>query len=124
MKPVCSALGVASSHAAQLLVRPADSIDGRTMQTVHQPADAILVNAVRAEITPLQTYGYRRAGALVKPHARLDGPASNQSQAVLSRDESEQSAATQGAQTPSEQPRAQWRGGGGRTQSALVLGRF
>ena len=101
MKPVCSALGVARSHVAQLLVRLADWIDVRTTQTFHQPADAILVDAVRAEITALPTYGYRRAGALVN-RTRLDGPASNQSQTVLSSDESKQFAATQGAQTPSK----------------------
>ena len=78
MKPVCSALGVARSHVAQLLVRPADWIDGRTMQTFHQPADAILVDAVRAEITALPTYGYRRAGALVNRTRALMGlPAIN-----------------------------------------------
>ena len=78
MKPVCSALGVARSHVAQLLVRPADWIDGRTTQTFHQPADAILVDAVRAEITALPTYGYRRAGALVNRTRALMGlPAIN-----------------------------------------------
>jgi len=35
------------------------------LQTFHQPADAVLVDALRAEITALPTYGYRRAGALV-----------------------------------------------------------
>jgi putative transposase len=65
VKPVCSALGVARSHVSQMLVRSVDWVDGRTIQTFHQPADAVLVDAVRAEITALPTYGYRRAGALV-----------------------------------------------------------
>lgn len=50
-----SELAAARSHVAQLLVRPADWIDGRTTQTFHQPADAILVDAVRAEIAALPT---------------------------------------------------------------------
>jgi putative transposase len=80
VKPVCSVFGVARSHVAQLLVRPADWIDGHTTQAFHQPADAILVDAVRAEITALPTYGYRRAGALVNRTRALMGlPAINQS---------------------------------------------
>lgn len=73
MKPVCSALGVARSHVSQLLTRPPDWVDGRTVQTFHQPADAILIDAVRAEITALPTYGYRRAGALVNRTRALMG---------------------------------------------------
>ena len=55
------------------MVRPASWVDGRTVQTFHQPADAILVDAVRAEITALPTYGYRRAGALVNRTRALMG---------------------------------------------------
>lgn len=73
MKPVCSALGVARSHVSLMLARPADWVDGRTVQTFHQPADANLVDAVRAEITALPTYGYRRAGALVNRTRALMG---------------------------------------------------
>ena len=48
------------------------------MQTRHQPDDAILVDAVRAEITALPTYGYHRAGALVNRTRSLMGlPAIN-----------------------------------------------
>ena len=36
-----------------MMIRPANWVDGRTVQTFHQPADAILVDAVRAEITAL-----------------------------------------------------------------------
>jgi putative transposase len=64
VKAVCSALGVARSNVCLLATRPANWIDGRTTQTFHQPADSLLIEAVRAEITALPTYGYRRAGAL------------------------------------------------------------
>lgn len=78
VKPVCSTLGVARSHVAQLLIRPADWIDGRTTQAFHQPADALLVDAVRAEITELPTSSYRRAGTLVNRTRALMGlPAIN-----------------------------------------------
>ena len=48
-----------------LLARPADWIDGRTVVKHDPVADAMIADAVRAEITALPTYGYRRAGALV-----------------------------------------------------------
>lgn len=67
-----------------MLARPVDWVDGRTTQAFHQPADAILVDAVRAEIPALPTYGYRRAGALVD-RAHIDGAASDQPQAFLPR---------------------------------------
>lgn len=78
MKPVRSALGVARSHVAQSAGSPADWIDGRTTQTFHQSADAILVDAVCAEVAALPTYGYRRVGALVNRTRALMGlPAIN-----------------------------------------------
>jgi len=64
VKPVCSALGVARSHVTLMLSRPENWVDGRTVQTFNQTDDLLLVDAVRAEITALPTYGYRRAGAL------------------------------------------------------------
>jgi putative transposase len=73
VKVVCSALGVARSHVCLMAARSADWVDGRTAQSFHQPADAILVAAVRAEITALPTYGYRRAGALVNRTRTLMG---------------------------------------------------
>ena len=73
VKAVCSALGVARSNVCTRAARPTDWVDGRTVQTFHQPADAILVDAVRAEITALPTYGYRRAGALVNRTRALMG---------------------------------------------------
>ncbi|MGI4848925.1 MAG: hypothetical protein ACRYGK_12415 [Janthinobacterium lividum] len=36
-------------------------------------SDAMLVNAIKAEITELPTYGYRRAGALVNRTRALIG---------------------------------------------------
>ena len=73
MKAVCSALGVARSNVCVMAARPTDWVDGRTTQTFHLPADVILVDAVRAEITALPTYGYRRAGALVNRTRALMG---------------------------------------------------
>ena len=65
MKSVCLVLGVARSNVCTLLARPADWIDRRTLSVEDVADDAILVDAVRAEITALPTYGYRRAAALV-----------------------------------------------------------
>lgn len=65
MKPVCAVLGVARSHIAVLLARPADWADGRVLAKADPTGDAMIAAAVRAEITALPTYGYRRAGALV-----------------------------------------------------------
>ena len=65
MKTVCRVLGVARSHIADLQARPAEWTDGRTARVSNPNADLTLVNAVRAEIGELPTYGYRRAGALV-----------------------------------------------------------
>ncbi len=65
MKPVCQALGVARSHLIELMTRSPDWVDGRTVRQIDVLADLALVDAVRAEIGQLPTYGYRRAGALV-----------------------------------------------------------
>lgn len=48
-----------------MAARPSDWIDGRTTWNFHLPDDALLVDAVRAEMTPLPTYAHHRAGALV-----------------------------------------------------------
>ena len=65
MKAVCAALGVARSNVHLQAVRADDWIDG-SMAPVRDPvADLMLIDAVRAEIVSLPTYGYRRAGALV-----------------------------------------------------------
>lgn len=65
MKPVCQALGVARSHVIKLMTRSPDWVDGRSVLQIDVLADLALVDAVRAEIGQLPTYGYRRAGALV-----------------------------------------------------------
>lgn len=65
MKPVCAVLGVARSHVVDLLARPTDWVDGRVLAKLDPVGDAMIADAVRAKITALPTYGYRRAGALV-----------------------------------------------------------
>jgi putative transposase len=65
MKTVCQVLGVARSHVHEKAHRSEHWIDGRTATRIDPASDALLIDAVRAEITALPTYGYRRAGALV-----------------------------------------------------------
>lgn len=66
-------LGVARSHVVELIVRPDDWTDGRTARASDPAADQLLVEAVRAEIEELPTYGYRRAGALVNRRRQAAG---------------------------------------------------
>jgi putative transposase len=73
MKTVCQALGVARSHVHEKAHRSSDWIDGRTVARADPASDALLIDAVRAEITALPTYGYRRAGALVNRTRSLIG---------------------------------------------------
>lgn len=73
MKPVCAVLGVARSNVIDRLARPADWIDGRALARLDPAADAMIADAVRAEITALPPYGYRRAGALVSRTRSLMG---------------------------------------------------
>jgi hypothetical protein len=73
VKAVCLALGVARSHVHNRSRRGADWIDGRTAPRREGACDAALIEAVRAEITALPTYGYRRAGALVNRTRSLIG---------------------------------------------------
>ena len=65
MKAVCAALGVARSNVHLQAMRADDWIDGRTARVRDPVADSMLIDAVRAEVVSLPTYGYRRAGALV-----------------------------------------------------------
>jgi putative transposase len=65
MKAVCAALGVARSNVYLQSARTNGWIDGRTARVRDPVADMMLIDAVRAEIVSLPTYGYRRAGALV-----------------------------------------------------------
>ena len=63
MKPVCEALGLARSNVHLLKARQSSWADGRTRRT---PAgDEQLLADIRAQITELPSYGYRRACALV-----------------------------------------------------------
>lgn len=73
MKTVCLVLGVARSHVHNRSNRSDDWIDGRTAQVRDPASDVTLMAAVRAEITALPTYGYRRAGALVNRTRNLIG---------------------------------------------------
>ena len=66
MKPVCEALGLARSNVHLLKASLASWVDGRTQRT---PAgDEQLLADIRAQITELPSYGYRRACALVNRH--------------------------------------------------------
>jgi len=56
-----------------LLVRPADWVDEPTVVKLDSVADARIADAVCAEITALQTYGCRRADALVSRTRSLMG---------------------------------------------------
>jgi hypothetical protein len=60
VKTVCRVLRVARSHIADLTTRLADWTDGRTARISDPAADLKLIDAVRAEIGDLSTYGYRR----------------------------------------------------------------
>jgi putative transposase len=73
VKPVCAVLGVARSNVIDRLARPADSTDGCALARLDPVADAMIADALRAEITALPTYGYRRAGALVNRTRSLMG---------------------------------------------------
>ena len=67
MKAVCQALGLARSNLHRLHARPRNWVDARTRRTA-LASDAMLLNEIKAQITELPTYGYRRACALVNRH--------------------------------------------------------
>jgi putative transposase len=69
MRTVCSTLGVARSHIAALLNRPADWTDRRTAQ--HSKDDSALLENIRQVVRELGTYGYRRVWGVLK-HQSLD----------------------------------------------------
>lgn len=70
MKTVCEVLGVARSNVIERAKRPADWSDGRKNR---RPADdQALVAEIRAEVTELPTYGYRRACELVRRRRRAE----------------------------------------------------
>lgn len=64
MKVVCRALGVARSNIHRLQARSECWVDARTQRTT-MASDVILLDEIKAQITELPTYGYRRACALV-----------------------------------------------------------
>lgn len=63
VKAVCRSLGVARSHIQRLKTRPDSCTDGRRGRTPE--VDRQLLADIRAQITELPSYGYRRACALV-----------------------------------------------------------
>jgi putative transposase len=71
MKPVCLALGLARSNVFVLNSRPLSWVDGRTGRT--PPDDGQLLADIRAQITELPSYGYRRACALVNRQRAAQG---------------------------------------------------
>jgi transposase InsO family protein len=71
MKAVCDSLGVARSNVHARYSRPASWLDGRSGR---RPADdAELAEALRAEVSSLPSYGYRRAQALVNRRRKAAG---------------------------------------------------
>jgi putative transposase len=73
MKPVCLALGLARSNVSVLNSRPLSWADGRTGRTPQ--GDEELLADIRAQITELPSYGYRRACALVNRQRAAQGSA-------------------------------------------------
>jgi len=71
MKAVCDSLGVARSNVHARHIRPASWVDGRTQRS--PSVDADLVHALRAEVSCLPSYGYRRAQALVNRRRKAAG---------------------------------------------------
>ena len=74
MKAVGQALGLARSNIHRLQARPQNWIDARTRRTA-LANDAMLLNQIKAQITELPTYGYRRACALVNRQRANEGAA-------------------------------------------------
>ncbi len=74
MKAVCQALGLVRSNIHRLQARPQNWVDARTRRTV-LASDAMLLSEIKAQITELPTYGYRRAGALVNRQRASEGAA-------------------------------------------------
>ena len=76
MTAVCQALGLARSNVHVLRSRLASWVDGRTARTPH--GDNQLLADIRAQITELPSYGYRRACALVnRQRASVGAPRVN-----------------------------------------------
>jgi hypothetical protein len=102
VKAVCVALGLARSNIHRLHARPESWGDARTRRT--EPAsDAILLDEIKAQITELPTYGYRRACALVN-RQRPKLVRSESMLRCLSRDGRPCIVAAEGAQTARFRP--------------------
>ncbi|MBB2964248.1 transposase InsO family protein [Methylobacterium sp. R2-1] len=78
MKTVADTLGVARSHLAERLSRPA-----RPHGLYHKPEDARLLPTIRAIVDARPSYGYRRVTALVNRALRSRGEASVNAKRVL-----------------------------------------
>ena len=72
MTAVCQALGLARSNIHRLQVRCESWVDART-QRATPVSDATLLDEIKAQITELPTYGYRRTCALVNRHLATTG---------------------------------------------------
>ncbi len=72
MKAACQAPGLARSNIHRLQARPEAWIDARTRRTA-PASDVALLDEIKAQITELPTYGYRRACALVNRHRANTG---------------------------------------------------
>lgn len=59
MKAVCQALGLARLNVHRLRTHPENCIDARTKRPVNV-SDATLLDEIKAQITELPAYGYRR----------------------------------------------------------------
>lgn len=68
---ICRVLGVARSHLHALKSRPATWRDSRTGRTPSH--DAQLLKDIRAQVSELPSYGYRRACALVNRQRESEG---------------------------------------------------
>lgn len=64
VKVICEVLGLVRSNVQRLRAHSGDWTDARTYRTVRAD-DAVLLDEIKAQITDLATYGYRRACALV-----------------------------------------------------------
>jgi transposase InsO family protein len=71
MKAVCDSLGVARSNVHARLNRPGSWTDGRRNR--RSSDDQALIEELRAEVSSLPSYGYRRAVALVNRRRRFEG---------------------------------------------------
>ena len=78
MKAVANMLGVARSHLAERLSRPA-----RPRGLYHKPEDARLLQTIRAIVDARPSYGYRRVTALVNRALHSRGEASVNAKRVL-----------------------------------------